>query len=119
MRPGRAADHSFPSSAVVKAHPLGHIGPVTGSLYVLPLHAMVDMRVNFGLLCLKCQNSGTLAIVMLPLRELGVLAVPANVMKFMIIGNISEHCDPWRRTAELIRFYLLQYDINKFCVNYL
>ena len=41
MRPGRAADHSLPSSAAVmeeqsytSTHPLGHIGPVTGSLYL-------------------------------------------------------------------------------------
>ena len=40
MRPGRAADHSPPSSAAVKeeysyisAHPLGHTEPITGSLY--------------------------------------------------------------------------------------
>ena len=39
VRPGRAADHSPPSSAAVmeeqsytSTHPLGHIGPVTGSL---------------------------------------------------------------------------------------
>ena len=41
MRPGRAADHSLPSSAAVmkeysyiSTHPLGHTGPVTGSLYL-------------------------------------------------------------------------------------
>ena len=41
MRPGRAADHSPPSSAVVmeeysyiSTHPLGHTGPVTGTLYL-------------------------------------------------------------------------------------
>ena len=40
MRPGRAADHSPPSSAAVMEeysyncpHHLGHNGPVTGSLY--------------------------------------------------------------------------------------
>ena len=40
MRPGRAADHSTPSSAAVmeeysyaSTHLLGHTGPVTGSLY--------------------------------------------------------------------------------------
>ena len=40
MRPGRAADHSPPSSAAVmeehsytSTHPLGNTGPVTGSLY--------------------------------------------------------------------------------------
>ena len=45
MRPGRAADHSPPSSAAVmeekiytSTHPLGHTGPVTGSLYLLPLN---------------------------------------------------------------------------------
>jgi len=43
VRPGRAADHSPPSSAAVmegysyiSTHPLGHTGPVTGSLYLLP-----------------------------------------------------------------------------------
>ena len=42
MRPGRAADHSPPSSAAVmeqysynSTHRLGHTGPVTGSLYIL------------------------------------------------------------------------------------
>jgi len=42
VRPGRAADHSPPSSAAVmeqysytSTHPLGHTGPVTGSLYRL------------------------------------------------------------------------------------
>jgi len=41
VRLGRAADHSPPSSAVVmeeysytSTHPLGHTGPVTGSLYL-------------------------------------------------------------------------------------
>ena len=41
MRPGRAAGHSPPSSAAVmeeysytSTHPLGHNGPVTGSLYL-------------------------------------------------------------------------------------
>jgi len=44
VRSGRAADHSPPSSAAVmeqqsytSAHPLGHTGPVTGSLYLLQL----------------------------------------------------------------------------------
>ena len=39
MRPGRVADHSPPSSAAdtedqsyTSTHPLGHTGPVTGSL---------------------------------------------------------------------------------------
>jgi len=41
VRPVRAADHSPPSSAAVMeeqnytfTHPLGHTGPVTGSLYL-------------------------------------------------------------------------------------
>ena len=41
MRPGRAVDHSPPSSAAVmdeysytSTHPLGYTGPVTGSLYL-------------------------------------------------------------------------------------
>jgi len=40
VRPGRAADHSRPSSAAVmeeesytSTHPLGHTRPVTGTLY--------------------------------------------------------------------------------------
>ena len=40
VRPGRAADHSPPSSveqySYTSTHPLGHTGPVTGSLYPLP-----------------------------------------------------------------------------------
>jgi len=42
VRRGRAADHSPPSSAAVmeeysytSTHPLGHTGPVKGSLYLL------------------------------------------------------------------------------------
>ena len=47
MRPGRAAEHSHPSSAAVmeeysytSTHPLGHTGAVTGSLYfyIYPLN---------------------------------------------------------------------------------
>ena len=41
VRPGRAADQSPPSSAAVmeeysytSTHPMGHTGPVTGSLYL-------------------------------------------------------------------------------------
>ena len=44
MRPGRAADHSPPSNAVVmgqssysSTHPPGHTGPVTGSLYLFSI----------------------------------------------------------------------------------
>jgi len=44
VRPGRAADHSPPSSAAVmeeksytSTHTLGHTGPVTGSLYLCTL----------------------------------------------------------------------------------
>ena len=52
MRPGRAADHSPPSSAAVmeeysytSTHPLGHTGPVTGSLYLYLLPMVIDERV--------------------------------------------------------------------------
>ena len=45
MRPGRAADHSPPYSAAVmeeysytSAHPLGHTGLVTRTLYIYVLH---------------------------------------------------------------------------------
>ena len=45
MRPGRAADHSHPSSTAVmeeyiytSTNPLGHTGPVTGSLYLIYMY---------------------------------------------------------------------------------
>ena len=38
MRPGRAANHSPPSSAAVMEDPLGHTGPGTGSLYLFYTH---------------------------------------------------------------------------------
>jgi len=45
---GRAADHSRPSSAAVmeeqsytSTHPLGHTGPVTGSLYLFIISAVL------------------------------------------------------------------------------
>jgi len=45
VRPGRAADHSPPSSAVVmeewchtSTYPLGHTGPVTRNLYLYPFY---------------------------------------------------------------------------------
>ena len=44
VRPGLVADHSSPSSAAImeqqsytSTHPLGHIGPVTGTLYLFYL----------------------------------------------------------------------------------
>jgi len=52
VRPGHAADHSPPSSTVIMeeysctcTHPLGHIGPVTGSLYLF------FFTINFIFLC--------------------------------------------------------------------
>ena len=51
MRPGRAADHSPPSSAAVmeqysytSTHPLGHTGPVTGSLYFIYIYIVLHMQ---------------------------------------------------------------------------
>ena len=51
MRPGSAAKHSPPSSAAVmeeysytSTHPLGHTGPVTGSLY---LHVIARLFLIF------------------------------------------------------------------------
>ena len=56
MRPGRAADHSAPCSAAVmevysytSTHPLGHTGPITGSLYLL-LGKETAIRCSFRLL---------------------------------------------------------------------
>ena len=63
MRPGRAADHSPPSSAAVmeeysynSTHPLGHTGPVTGSLYLYqPLGALRD-RIALNIQHLSMRN---------------------------------------------------------------
>jgi len=60
VRPGRAADHSPPSSAAVmeeysytSTHPLGHTGPVTGSIYLCVCWFYVCMYkrlpIRFGL----------------------------------------------------------------------
>jgi len=55
MRPGRAADHSHPSSAAVmeeysytSTHPLGQTGPATRSLYLLPFYIERDYRKRQG-----------------------------------------------------------------------
>jgi len=52
VRPGRAADHSPPSSAVVMEeqsytsnHPLGHTGPVKGSLYLYMYIYFIQQKV--------------------------------------------------------------------------
>jgi len=51
VRPGRAADYSPPSSAAVmeeysytSTHPLGHTGPVTGSLYLFFYYNIIILR---------------------------------------------------------------------------
>ena len=57
MRPGRAADHSPPSSAAVmeeesytSTHPLGHTEPVTGSLYLfLYYYYMLQLLFYFAI----------------------------------------------------------------------
>jgi hypothetical protein len=61
MRPGRAADHSPPSSDAVmeeysytSTHPLGHTGPVTGTFYLLPLNSTPT-----GQYVLKCNRTNT------------------------------------------------------------
>ena len=55
MRPGRATNHSPPSNAAVmeeysytSTHPLGHTGPVTGSLYLC--FTLVIYKKRFGVL---------------------------------------------------------------------
>ena len=61
MRPGRAADHSPPSSAAVmeeqsytSTHPLGNTWPVTGSLclYFLYVYGNLINWLSFLLRCL-------------------------------------------------------------------
>ena len=51
VRPGRAADHSHPSSAAVmeqwsytSIHLLDHTGPVTGSLYLYHLYRPINLQ---------------------------------------------------------------------------
>ena len=55
MRPGRAADHSPPSSATVmeeyryiSEHPLGVTGPVTGTLYLTIVCVLNTSKSSFG-----------------------------------------------------------------------
>ena len=57
MRPGRAADHLPPSSAAVmeeysytSTHPLGHTGPVTGSLYLSHIQSVAEIVKHFKIL---------------------------------------------------------------------
>ena len=53
MRPGRAADHSPPSSAAVmeeqcytSTHPLGHTGPVKGTRYLYQGDTLICILCN-------------------------------------------------------------------------
>jgi len=53
MRPGRAADHSPRTIAVVmeetnytSTHPLGHTGPVTGSLYLFVVLVVLFIKLT-------------------------------------------------------------------------
>ena len=63
MRPGRAADHSTPSSDAVMEEssynytkPVGHTGPVTGSLYLfLPYSDFLPAYTLSGLALRKLQ----------------------------------------------------------------
>jgi len=74
VRPGRAADHSPPSSATVmeqyrytSTHPLGHTGPVTGSFYLFfytyrhkrPLLAKEGTIQGILLACRNSHKAGT------------------------------------------------------------
>ena len=58
MRPGRAADHSPPSSAAVmeeysytSTHPLGHTVHVTGSLYLFHYSMMYCNTIVLTIAC--------------------------------------------------------------------
>jgi len=57
VRPGRAADHSPPSCAAVmeeqsytSTHPLGHTGPITGTLYLYLLYTALTV-ISLRILC--------------------------------------------------------------------
>jgi len=65
VRPGRAADHSPPSNAAVmeeysytSTHPLGHTGPVRGSLYIyIYIYSSIYVYIQLALLndiCISC-----------------------------------------------------------------
>jgi len=52
VRPGRAADHSPPSSAAdmeeqsyTSTHPLGHTGPVTGKLIYIYIYTYIYIHI--------------------------------------------------------------------------
>ena len=76
MRPGRAADHSPPSSAAVmeeysytSTHPLGQTGPVTESLYLLVSRSCARI------LCV------ILTIQLIVFTEVKVKAIPLQAWK--------------------------------------
>jgi len=61
VRPGRAADNSPTSSAAVmeeysytSTHPLGHTGPVTGTLYLLLIYNIHYIHFYISLKKLRC-----------------------------------------------------------------
>ena len=72
MWPGRAADHSPPSSAAVmeqksytSTHPLGHTGPVKGSLYLFCMTVIFVYKLIPIVLTLSQQTETGLSIELL------------------------------------------------------
>ena len=70
MRPGRAADHSHPSSTAVmeeyiytSTNPLGHTGPVTGSLYLIYIYACVCICIYIYILGHTGPVTGSLYLI--------------------------------------------------------
>ena len=87
MRPGRAADHSPPSSAAVmeeysytSTHPLGHTGPVTGSLYLFKCYVLQNysltvplIKADFFLKYVKAVRKGARKSEIMAILQAGVV----------------------------------------------
>ena len=93
-RPGRAADHSPPSCTAgmeewsyTSTHPLGHTGPVTGSLYLLVVVVVVvvvvvrDWKV-FG-------KHGYISWEMYPTKSIRLL------LRTQVIAGLLTECTNW------------------------
>ena len=72
MRPGRAADHSSPSSAAVmeewsytSTHPLGHTGPVTGH-FTFTFYSVYVKQVARFQFSYRLQNYGEVKLALCP-----------------------------------------------------
>jgi len=112
VRPGRAADHSLPSSVAVmeewsytSTHPLSHTGPVTGSLYLLYTHThthtykwsnnKVRELIAVKVLHTSLLNTTVVAFKVLPLESYLPMPAPSPPFKTileLVLWNGLQSC---------------------------